>query len=117
LPTKDLHYHTKDGKARPFWDDDNQSIQALAERGCSSQFAFSYDWHWRAEENMRGRGQCPATIWPKSVKNYTAMCLRIFFLRWIFAHHHWWNLSKTSLLEDYNAYSTKGDQIPENDYT
>jgi hypothetical protein len=73
-----LHCQTKKGKVGCFWDQESPTIQALAKKGFSNQFAFCYDWHWRAEETLRGRGLCPTIRWKKSLKslhNNLSTCL------------------------------------------
>lgn len=52
-----------DGTARSFWNVDSPTIQALAQKGFNDQFTFCYDWHWRAEASMYGRGRCSTNAW------------------------------------------------------
>ena len=64
-----MHCHSKEGKIDECWDTDSMSIQAMTQKGLSHDFAFFYDWHWRAESSARGRGRCPATKWSKSLRS------------------------------------------------
>ena len=63
-----LHCQTKKGEVGYFWDHESPTIQTLTKKGFSDQFAFCYDWHWRAEESIRDRGVCPTIGWKKSVR-------------------------------------------------
>ena len=65
----DLRCQSKDGEIGPSWDLDSRSIQTLAGAGSSDKFVFGFDWHWRGEHSVRGRGACPATRWTPAQRN------------------------------------------------
>lgn len=65
-----LHCQSKEGDVGEFWDKENRTIQALAEKGFSDKFVFGFDWHWRAEHDARSRGgSCPTTKWPQEQRD------------------------------------------------
>jgi hypothetical protein len=63
-----MHCQTKHGPAGAFWDDKNQSISALQQKGLSPEFAFGFDLHWRAGLPGRQNKGCPAVKWPLAVR-------------------------------------------------
>lgn len=69
-----LHQQTRDGddvvlhpfaEPHPFWDEESPTIQVLQRKGFGKS-VFGFDWHWRAERTMHGRGTCSAKEWEPS---------------------------------------------------
>jgi hypothetical protein len=108
-----LHQQTLDNlkTAGRFWDLESRTIQALAKKGFSDQFAYGYDWHWRAENSLYGRGDCSAAKWPTALQElhhaFSIALLNDLRLRFVLiggscARKHYkktpWKVRKTVLL-------------------
>ena len=63
-----MHCQTKDWQIGSFWDDQNQTIYALQQKGLSSEFTFGFDLHWRAGLPGRQNRGCPAAKWQSTVR-------------------------------------------------
>ena len=64
-----MHYQSKEGEIKEFWDDENRSIQTLAKQGLSKECIYGFNWRWRAETSARGKGFCPAKRWTDNLQS------------------------------------------------
>lgn len=62
-----MHLQTKQGPIDKFWDQESATIALLQDKGLNGDFAFGYDWHWRAEFSFKSRRNCPVREWPPSL--------------------------------------------------
>lgn len=64
-----MHTQTRRGQIGEFWDDESRAISLLARKGFHRDFAFGFDWHWRAttrtEQLGASKRACHATLWPQ----------------------------------------------------
>jgi hypothetical protein len=58
-----MHCQSEEDAIGAFWNTSNFSIRVLADKGLNDDFAFGFDWHWRATDPCRGQGRCPARKW------------------------------------------------------
>jgi hypothetical protein len=63
-----LHVQSEDDVIDDFWDSRSATINLLQEKGLNKNFAFGYDWHWRAQASFHRKAGCPASAWIHRLK-------------------------------------------------
>jgi hypothetical protein len=83
-----LHCQSKEGGVGEFWDPKSKTIEILAEKGFSPDFAYFFDWHFRADETAsRDNGRCFANKWPEAQRTlhsqFVGSLLSLLPLKWL----------------------------------
>jgi hypothetical protein len=63
-----LHVQSEDDVIGEFWDPRSATINLLQEKGVNKNFAFGYDWHWRAQASFHRKARCPTLAWNQRLK-------------------------------------------------
>lgn len=65
-----LHVQSEDDTIGEFWDMRSATIGLIEEKGIDPDFAFGYDWHWRANDSFHSsqRPGCPAARWRRELR-------------------------------------------------